>query len=187
MGLMGRIKGLFGSAEPSGSRGEPSFEAYLEAAGEKLRDYAVIISKLESELLNAKDRMRGLERQAAGFRASAEEAAARSDSVGARTWLEKEFETKKKLESSQVAARSMEAGLLETKARYAAFKQAVDEAGGKHDTLRLRKLTASSELEAGQAVSASRYEAELARLTQGKSDDLDEEIAKLMRERKTEQ
>jgi phage shock protein A len=199
MGLLGRVRGWFqsGESEPSG-RGEPSFEAYLEAAGEKLRDFAVAISKLESELLSVKERVRGLERQASGFRAQAEQAAARNEADGARTALEREFACKRQLEAQQRSAANMEEGIRRTKARFAAFKQAVDEASGKHDKLTMRKLAASAEWEAGKAVAAQEHEEQLRRLSDeslaaealselrqaGKADAIDDEIAKLLRERK---
>ncbi|NBD27947.1 hypothetical protein [Paenibacillus glycinis] len=199
MGLLGRVKGWFQS-EASSSRGESSFEAYLEAAGEKLREFAVAVSRLESELLTVKERMRGLERQAAGFRSQAEQAAGRNDADGARSCLQREFECKKQLESQRQTAGGMEEGIRLTKERYAAFKQAVDEAGAKHDMLSMRNLAASAEVETGRAIAANRQREELERLSQetlaaealselrqaGEPDALDAEIAKLLRERKAQ-
>ncbi|SFI49114.1 hypothetical protein SAMN02799624_01020 [Paenibacillus sp. UNC496MF] len=198
MGLIKRIKGWLASESGAGGRGEPSFEAYTEAAGEKLREFAVAIGKLESGLLSAKERLRGLERQADGFRAAAEQAAARGDERAARAGLEREYERRRQAASQEAAVRGMADDVARTKARYAAFKQAVDEAGAKHDKLRLRALAASSEWEAGRAASAEGQEERLrglsddalaaealAELRQGeRGDAIDEEIAKLLRERK---
>ncbi|QHW29895.1 hypothetical protein GZH47_02970 [Paenibacillus rhizovicinus] len=200
MGLLGRVKGWFRADEPAGSRGEPTFEAYLEAAGEKLREFAVAISKLESELLSVKERMRGLERQAAACRGQAEASAARSDADGARSALEREHHCKQQLAAVQRSASSMEESIFQTKTRYALFKQSVDEASAKHDKLLMRTLAASAEWEAGKAVASKQQEERLKRLShetltaealselrQGGdgTDAIEEEIAKLLRERKS--
>lgn len=199
MGVWRKVKGWFRSESSDGGRAEPSFEAYLEAAGEQLREFAVAISKLESELLSAKERARGLERQSAGFRSQAEQAAARNDADGARAALEREYDRKRQSASTQRVVSDMEASIAETKSRFAAFKQAVDEASAKHDELHMRALAASAEWEAGRAVDAERQAARLRRLSQDAlnaealaelrqtdgADAIDEEIAKLLRDSKS--
>ncbi|QHT60861.1 hypothetical protein GXP70_13505 [Paenibacillus lycopersici] len=199
MGVWGKVKGWFRSESSDGGRAEPSFEAYLEAAGEQLREFAVAISKLESELLSAKERARGLERQAAGFRSQAEQAAARNDADGARAALEREYDRKRQSASTQHVVSDMEASIAETKSRFASFKQAVDEASAKHDELHMRALAASAEWEAGRAVDAELQAARLRRLSQDAlnaealaelrqtdgADAIDEEIAKLLRDSKS--
>lgn len=198
MGLLGRVKRWLRSAEGSDNReGELSFEAYLESAGEKLRDYAVVISKLESGLLGAKERMRGVERQAAAFRAAAEEAAARQDAEGARAGLEREHECKRRIDALRDAAHGMESGVAQAQRRYASFKQAVDEATAKRDRLMIRTLAASAELEAGKAAGGAGdtelSALELASLAAearheltdaGRGEALDAGIAKLLQEQK---
>ncbi|MFC4810465.1 hypothetical protein [Paenibacillus sp. GCM10023250] len=198
MGWIKRIKGWLASGNGAGGREEPSFEAYMEAAGEKLREFAVAVGKLESGLLTAKERLSGLERQADGYRAAAEQAAARGDETAARATLEREFDCRRQAASQEEAVCGMADDVARTKARYAAFKQAVEEAGAKHDKLRLRTLAASAEWEAGRAAAPEGQEARLRRLNdealaaealaelrQGERGDvIDEEIARLLRERK---
>ncbi|WP_219836806.1 hypothetical protein [Paenibacillus sp. R14(2021)] len=195
MGILGRLKGWLQAAEEPNRTTEPSFETYLESAGERLREFAVIISKLESELLTVRDRVRGQERQLVRLRGEAEAAAARQDAGAARSHLEREFEGRSQLAVMIQQAESMEASLLQTKQRFASFKQAVDEAGAKRDMLLLRKLHASAELEASKLISGQQAEGGLEQLRQealeaesraelaraASSDAIDEEIEKLLR------
>ncbi|WP_274651269.1 PspA/IM30 family protein [Paenibacillus humicola] len=158
MGVFGRLKRLF----QSGSS-EESFETYMESANERLREFAVAMSRAESGLVSAKERLRSVEKQAASCRQQAEHAAQRQDAETARLFLERELVNKNLLASMLKDVSQLEASVMATKERYMRFKTIVEEAGAKRDLLLMRQAGAAAEWEVNKVISGQQLNAEFER------------------------
>lgn len=151
MGIMNRIIQLCRSRTYKAE--EPvSFEVYLEAANERLREFTVIVSRLESELLSAKARLQAIERQEQLFREQAEQAASEQDAEAAKRYLEQAYTNKMRSAAMQQDILKLEERVTVTKERHAELKRVIEEASSKHDAIMLRNLAATAEIEANRAI-----------------------------------
>lgn len=151
MGIINRIIQLYRAN--SYKEAEPvSFEVYLEAANERLREFAVIVSRLESELLSAKNRRQAIEKQQQQFREQAEQAAAQQDAEAAKRYLEQSYTSKTRSAAMQQDINKLEERITVTKERFAELTRVIEEASSKHDTIMIRNLLASAEIEAGKTI-----------------------------------
>ncbi|SEO05931.1 hypothetical protein [Paenibacillus sp. OV219] len=129
-----------------------SFEVYLEAANERLREFAVIVSRLESELLSAKDRRQAIEKQQQQFREQAEQAAAQQDAEAAKRYLEQAYTSKTRSDAMLQDIRKLEERIAVTKERFAELTCVIEEASSKHDAIMIRNLLATTEIEANKTI-----------------------------------
>ncbi|SDW78193.1 hypothetical protein SAMN05518855_100582 [Paenibacillus sp. CF384] len=194
MGIVDRIKGLFRQGLQQEAK-QGSFESCLESANERLREISVIVNRLESELLSAKERIRGVEKQNLSFRQLAEQAAEQQNHEVVGRYLEQEYSGKERLAVMLGDLRQMEERFTGVKERYLQFAQTIQEASSRHDTILIRSLIATTELETIRVSSTGRVDAllegkdeehhviearlELAR--SGQPDALDREIEDLIR------
>ncbi|REE89115.1 hypothetical protein A8990_107214 [Paenibacillus taihuensis] len=151
MGIVNRIIQIYRS-RTSKTEEPVSFEVYLEAANERLREFAVIVSRLESELLTAKERQQSIKKQEQQFRQQAEQEASLQNAEAAKRYLEQAYSSKTLAATMQQDIQKLEERISVMKERYSELTRVIAEASGKHDAIMLRNLAAAAEIEANKTI-----------------------------------
>src|SRR4051794_23778450 len=92
MGLFRLLRGMFNTnAEDYKDEDNPQrvLNTYIESCTEKLRDFSVLLNRMESDKLSLQERIRILEKESGYLQVDAEQALIKENEMSARSLLEK--------------------------------------------------------------------------------------------------